>query len=204
MSQLTIAEPPSSSKVWLYEMGDVVTLPYVNELNSKFFPEELLCVLYARMRKEQLVDLVFHSEKGYTLNDFVAEMRTKCPLIHMQRAGDRLEEVIGFSWLPTIEGNPGQRKATIGFCCFRHTGPARTHAAGMLALRWYFKELNIDVIMGAIYKHNKLALRYAKALNFKVIADIPKFLPSLDGLQTAVLVMLERGEFLASDSRPKM
>ena len=203
MSTLAINEPPSAVLDWEHMEDDVVAIPYVNQVNHKFFPEEFLCHLYARMKRDQSVDIVFPSAGGYTLNTFIAEMKDKCPLTFWRREGDNLVELLGFSWLQTIEGAPGQRKASIGFCYFRHEawGAAKTLTCSRVGLRYYFKMLEVNVIFRAMLRHNTLGRRHAAKIGFKLVAEIPRFLPGPDGLQAAVLVMLEREAFMAGDSR---
>ena len=80
----------------------------------------------------------------------------------------------GYSWVDAPFGVDGARGALVGFCFFKD-GVKVSRDLGRLGLAYFFIDLKIDILHGAILEHNTAALNYAKRLGFKTVAFVPKW-----------------------------
>jgi hypothetical protein len=161
------------------------------------FPEETLVTLFLKTKKQGLLARSFPSMgKNVTLNKFVSYLSTR-PLVF---GVDKVKgEVVGYAYLAEEQIAKCGRKAHGGFVIFKEFwGSSYLRNFCKLVLHYWFVELKIDVLYGTVDARNKLALKFDEALRFKIVGRLPKFLITDDGFHDAIIVVLEREDFLSN------
>lgn len=176
---------------WEYQTDDSIIVPYVGGMASDYFPEDFLVRLYFKLRKDDTLRRTLPDEAVNTLSSFVSYFAGKT-MIACYKKGAEMNELAGMVWLYDFHGTTTKR-ASIGVFFFReYWGQDVIYEMGKIALRWFFKELNLTVILGTIAKWNRLSIRYGKMMGFEVCGVIPRFFLKEDVSTDMVMVALRR------------
>lgn len=132
-----------------------VYVPYSS--NPEFFEK-----LYAKTKDDNLLGVVFGTE--INRKAFINLMTDARPYV-LSFDGC----LAGYAWLRDFSG----RSVTIHFCLFDWTHGEHTEAIGRKFLRTVFEDGALDSLYGAIAASNRLAIRYARRLGFKVLGSVP-------------------------------
>lgn len=191
-----------------YLLDDVsIEVPYENDSvrlalywdgKDSPFPETTLPQLYARTKKDGLLDCSFSGfGKNVTLNKFVAYLSNKPIVIGFDKKNNNL---IGYGYLGEVEVGVGGRKASAGYAFFKeYWGTQQIRDLARMTLLHWFVALNVNVLYGSMEARNRLAYRFAtRVMGFNVIGRAPKFYVTDEGMLDAILVVLERDAFLTS------
>ena len=178
---------------WLfYGTKTLQVVPYAPY--APVYLDNTLPHLYATTKEEGHIRTVFMDDE-FNLEKFVVFF-SKRPMQVLCRVEDNKDlKPCGYSWVDAPFGVDGARGALVGFCFFKDAVKV-SRDLGKLGLAYFFIDLKIDILHGAILEHNTPALNYAKRLGFKTVAFVPKW-RYVDGKMVGVhVVQLEKNDFL--------
>lgn len=179
-------------ETWQYRTERVHLSPY----SSEAFDELFLPRLYLKTKEEGLLDLIFpgwHSKM--TLPDFVDYLNARQQGFVVATLRPDYP-VVGYGWLNEIEGVNGARKASFGFCFFReYHRSEEIRDLARLALAYWFKEIDLNVLYGATLFSNRPAIKFSQEMGFHQIGLAPKFFVKGNRMDDAWIVVLEREDF---------
>lgn len=179
---------------WAYQSEDGLIVPYVPNIPSDSFPEELLCILYAKTKKDGLLRRTFPGCSNFNLNWFVNYFYSRPLLIAIRKPA----EIVGFGWVYETDGNERFKKGSVGFAFFKDAwGDPLIQEIARLGLRWWFEEAGLNLIYATIASWNRSSVRFAKLMGFELIGRAPGFFFQ-GGIPINVdLLCLKREEFFA-------
>lgn len=174
-----------------YQTDKVILAPYID--NRQAFPDDFLVHLYTQMKKDRTLDTVFAGMPTVSLNRFVAYLSKQPVVIYVIKPND----VVGFGWITQSEGVNGARKASFGFTFFRkYWGTERVRDLCWFSLRWWFNELNIDILYATSLSTNRLATNFSRIFGFTKIGTLPMFFQKGESLVDGTLICLKRDDFM--------
>lgn len=175
-------------------------LPYEPKATA-VFAEDFLCRLYAQLKEEGTLDIIFAGMNFSHLNEFVAYMSRARGLVIccLHGEGFPVPRPVGFGWLPEVNGVDGARTGTFGFGFFKEMWSKRERVGyhrdlSMLMLRYWFEQFKIDRLFATTL--NPMALNYSKRFGFEYHCRLPQFFIVRGVLEDAHLISLERERFL--------
>jgi hypothetical protein len=176
---------------------DLIKLGLYWDGEGSLCPEETLVTLYFKTKKQGLLARSFPAMgKSVTLNKFVSYLSTRPMVFGVDKVKG---EVVGYAYIAEEQVAKCGRKAHGGFVIFREFwGSSYLRNFCKLVLHYWFVALKIDVLYGTVDARNKLALRFDEALGFKVVGHLPKFLIHDDGFHDAIIVVLEKEDFVSN------
>lgn len=178
---------------WEYQTDDAIMIPYVGGMVSDSFPEDFLVKLYYKLRHDGSLRRTLPDEMIHTVTGFVAYFagKTMIACFEKSKCGE-MNNLAGMVWLYDTHGTTTKR-ASIGVFFFKeYWGKKVIYEMGKTALRWFFKECNLTVILGTIAKWNRASVRYGKIMGFEVCGVIPRFFLKGDVSTDMVMVALKR------------
>ena len=177
---------------WEYQSDRALVVPHVGGMPSASFPEDFLIRMYFKTKEQGLFRRTFPGHSDFSLEWFISYFYKRSFLVPMVKPG----EVAGISWIYEVDGPPACRKASIGFLFFKeHWGETVLQECARLGVSWFFQEAGISILYATIAHWNRLSVRYAKMIGFKMIGTAPKFFVQ-DGQPVDVdLMYLKREDF---------
>lgn len=173
-----------------YQTDKVILVPYLD--HRKAFPEGFLASLYCQMAKDGTLETVFAGMPEVTLNRFVSYLSSHPVVVYMIKPND----VVGFGWITQSEGKDGARKASFGFTFFRkYWGTLLVRDLCWFSLRWWFHELNIDILYATLLSANRMATNFSRIFGFHKVGTLPMFFQKGDRLLDGTLICLKRDDF---------
>lgn len=194
----TASESSPAKSSWPYT--DELASIHPIDINTKT-GEEAALTCYLRMQKDKLEEWTFPGMEHPTLRTFLDCCRAGFIL-----GFDRdHKDIVGFGSLLQLEypeqkrnpGDPFQNGKASGMYCFFkewHRDPVIRHAAN-LALRYWFEQFHLRLIMGSALADNTPARLFAKRLGFVDCGTVPSFFWKENHPEGAVILALERDTF---------
>lgn len=208
----TISPPPprvgdvARSKVeWPYADDVAVVRP----LNVKTdIGEKAAVTCYLNMKRDGLEEWTFPGMEHPDLGTFLS----CCQRGFILGFDADEQNIIGFGSLLELEYPPSEPgkplsngKASAMYCFFRHWHHKdEIRHASRLALRYWFKEFRLRLIMGSALERNMAARAFGARLGFRECGRVPQFFWKGGKAEGAVILALERGALGGLDSGPDM
>lgn len=156
-------------------MPDEGVITYQDLIVTPCITDRLLAIAYLKMEAEGTLDAVFYMGRP-SMKEFIDGSLEAGKVVlgcFRQKQDDSEPEFCGIGWVVKAERLSGFIKAETGMCFFRQTKNTDNLTFGRLMLGSFFSRHNVDVLFGLTPEPNKLALRYAKRLNFDMIGPVP-------------------------------
>jgi RimJ/RimL family protein N-acetyltransferase len=183
--------------VQLETASDVLVFPYVEGQN--IFPDEFLVALWRRTKDEGLLPWCFPGLGDISLEEFIVQVRNRWLVVASSRS---LNKFLGYGWLFEVLGQPGYRKASLGFGFWKEFwGKEIIREAARKAVSWWFDNVQLQVLYGAMRHDNEPAIRFSRELGFRQIGTAPLFFSGAAGSFDAHLVCITKDEWEASLGR---
>jgi hypothetical protein len=149
---------------------DLVVTPAVND--------EILASAYFRYKSEGTLDTIFYQGVPSLYNFMTAYLqpeRTTLGCFHQYGPDDHDIELCGLGWVgPSLYCGDNYKKAETGVGFFRKQRDRRNNILfGKMMMAMFFNNFAIDALHGTTPIENKLAVRYAEAVGFKMYGPIP-------------------------------
>jgi RimJ/RimL family protein N-acetyltransferase len=140
--------------------------------------DEMLAAAYLTMKLEGLLPLLYY-EGIPSLTHFLELHRSgsfKFLGVFSRSMLNTDVEMAGIGWLSSISGQPGTRKAEVGYVMFRKFQDRKTplEAIGLL-VDYCFDVQEMDLLVGTTPEKNRAAVAFVRKLGFQVLPLIPKF-----------------------------
>lgn len=191
----------SSLKGWKYQTSEAIIFPYNAEVPTDGFPEDFLVQMYFLSRNSGVIPILFGGMSGVmTLNRFISYSMNKPMLVGAIKGEGQKLETCAYAWLYNVEGSRGARKAFCGFTFFRpFWGRREVRTIAKMALQYWFKDLEVDVLFGTVARTNRIAQNFASKLGFDVSVSVPNWFIHNGQFRDGVLASLTKVKFLASE-----
>ena len=185
------------AKTWTYQTDELMLAPYTDTVPSDW-PEETLARLYAKTKADNTLDWLFPGMRPMTLNKFIHYFHNMPIVLGMvKKQNPERWETVGYGWLFDFAGDAAGRRASCGFVAFReYWGSDAIRQIARMALKYWFTEFAIEVLFGAATINNHRAHRFHRELGWREIGVAPKWFPTPDGLQDALVSYMTKEQFL--------
>ncbi len=178
-----------------YQTEEVILLPFSGKYRY-LFPSDLLAKLHGRLVADETLAQVFAGMNDREDVDKWVPYMDKQPIVlYIEKPGT----VTGFGWITESQGIDGARKAAFGFWFVKQAwGTQRVRDLCWLSLRWWFEELNVNILYATSIRANRMAVNFSRIFGFKYLCLLPMFFVQNGKMDDAHLICLKREDF-----RPK-
>lgn len=167
--------------------------PYV--LNEGMITPDILVTIFNRLKSEDLFRIVFHDNPGMNLLDVMTFFShpTVALQVMMITEGDKIKDMAGIAWLSGLEAYGDRQRAVGSFCAFTdYQNSDMTDPMAKFVLEYWFKCLNLDIVVGMTPATNVLAVRFIKRIGFLEICRIPNYSALLGKITDCVVTYMDK------------
>lgn len=177
--------------------GNCVLMPW--DPKGPLEMQILLPAVWHKLHAEDLYQVVFHENPLMSLSEFVAFFSR--PNVVLQLCMDAKDEtnpkVAGLVWLSDYEALPSHNRAIGSFVFFKdYQTPEWTDAFAAIALDYWFKILDLSVLVGMTPGPNRAAQRFSKRNGLEYLCILPKYTSYNGEPVDAMIAMLTREKYL--------
>jgi RimJ/RimL family protein N-acetyltransferase len=183
---------------WPYKSDTCAITPYVPASNAQGLPEELLVLVYAKAKRDNVLADVFPNMPDMNLVNFMAYMSKRVVVVGLEMPK---AEVAAIGWLLDTYGDPGARRSNFGFIFFsEHWGKPIVREIAMMTLDFWFQ--NVDLLYATLLKSNFRAKRLADEMGFTTYGNVPQMYSINGEFRDGTFMQLTKEEFLAKRETP--
>lgn len=162
-----------------YRFGDLQCVRYV----KSDFPDDYLGHLYNRCRESKrrsgngILDVLFGGNPASDFPSIVTYLASRPALLIIGKWTDGKFREMGFAFNTVSVGGPNTEKSLIaGYGFFREVwGTEDQKILAMLGLAYFFKEFDLQAVIGNRYKENFLTAKFMEQFGFKNCGEVPRF-----------------------------
>jgi len=148
-------------------------IPYVELNGSWTVTDDVIKTVYLKMKAQNLDRIVFSDSSVKDELNFLSRMKNRenLPIIIIDE-----NNIIGFAWLNGLV----KRRAFGHYFFFKEVWGKKTFEGAKLVIDYWLSlktknDYLFDFLIGNTPQENKLAIRFAQKLGFKIVGYVPTF-----------------------------
>lgn len=180
-----------------YKRGHLLLTAYSPKVGT--MKEDILIVIYNRLKEQGLWGTVFHESPGMSMLEFMNFFSYGNCLLQILCVTDSagtIVDIAGIAWLADLVVCQNILTRAVGSFVFfkEYQKPIYTDQFSEIILDFWFTEMKVDVIVGVTPEPNRAALLFVKRAGFKEVGRLPGY-TTLDGkIVTGVVTSMSKQE----------